>query len=278
MIKRFKSFITKAEAIVIINSALCFITAFIGVKAVIGLARFIIMRHFSAWVHLVNFDLICMNGKDARIWTHTSVISMYSVGVIVAAIMAILSLIAYYKLRKNKGLLKLFAFWFYVISLNQSLGVFLRDIPIKRDFYHALNWMYVPYELMIGLTIFVGVVLLILNGFNYRKALRLTTSTEYIRDNRSRRKTYAKIVMIPAILASMLLILLHFYKIYGYEILELVILIISLSTPYIVFLKGDIPKKIKIFKDEPTNQINSFAVIMGCSAIVVYFVVKFLFF
>lgn len=278
MINKFKFSKSRSEVLIIFNSALCFITAFIGVKAIIGLARFVIMRHFSAWVHLVNFDLICMNGKDARIWTHTSVISMYSVGVIVASILAIFSLIAYYKLKKFKGLLKLFAFWFYAIALNQSLGVFLRDIPIRRDFYHALNWMYTPYELMIGLTILAGIILLILNSFNYKKALRVAISTEHIRDNKSRRKTYANIVMIPALLSSIFLTLLHFYNIYTYEVTELVILLISLSTPYIIFFRGEIPRKIKIFKDETTDKLNYFALFMASSAIIGYFLVKFVFF
>lgn len=263
---------------IILNSVFCFISAFIMVKGIIGLSRFIMMRHFSAWVYLINFDLICMNGKDARIWTPLSVISMYSVGFIVAVVLAILGLVFFYKIRKTKGLLKLFGFWFYVIALNQSLGIFLRDIPIKRDLYHALNWMYVPYEIMIGITIFAGILLFILNGFNYKKALRVVHSTEIIRDNKNRRKTYAYIVMFPAIISVAFLLLLHFYNINAYEIIEFSVMLISLAVPYIVFLSGNIPKKIKILRDEPINQFNKNAMVMAFLFLIVFFVVKMIYF
>lgn len=263
---------------IVLNSVFCFISAFIMVKGIIGLSRFIMMRHFSAWVHLINFDLICMNGKDARIWTPLSVISMYSVGFIVAGGLAILGLIFFYKIRKTKGLLKLFGFWFYVIALNQSLGIFLRDIPIKRDLYHALNWMYVPYEIMIGITIFAGILLFILNGFNYKKALRLAPSSEMIRDNKNRRKIYACIVMLPAMISAVFLLLLHFYNIHVYEVTEFIILIVSLAAPYIIFLSGNIPKKIKILRNEPTNQLNKNAMGMAVLFLIGFFVVKTIYF
>ncbi len=262
----------------VLNSIFCFITAFMVVKGIIGLSRFVIMRHFSAWVHLVNFDLICMNGKDARIWTETSVISMYSVGFIVASALAIIGIIVYYKIKKTKGLLKLFTFWFYVIALNQSLGVFLRDIPIKRDLYHALNWMYVPYEFMIGLTVLSGIILFVLNGFNHRKALRVATSTEQIRDNKSRRKTYALIVVLPALISSIFLFFLHFYNMKVYGAIEFLILIISLLVPYAMFFRGEIPKKIKIFKEENTAKINSFFLTTSVLALIGYVFVKIVFF
>lgn len=268
----------KGKFNIILNSVFCFVSAFIMIKGIIALLRFIMMRHFSAWVHLINFDLICMNGKDARIWTPLSVISMYSVGFLAAAGLAVLGLVFFFKIRKKRGLLKLFAFWFYVIALNQSLGVFLRDIPIKRDLYHALNWMYVPYEFMIGLTIFAGIILFSLNGFNYKKALRVVHSTEIIRDNKNRRKTYAYIVMFPAIISVAFLLLLHFYNINAYEIIEFSVLLISLAVPYIVFLSGNIPKKIKILRDEPINQFNKNAMVMAFLFLIVFFVVKMIYF
>lgn len=276
--ERQKTNTNRGKINIILNSFFCFISAFIMIKGIIVLSRFIIMRQFSAWVHLINFDLICMNGEDARIWTPLSVVSIYGVGFFVAAFLAVLGLVFFYKIKRTKGLLKLFAFWFYVIALNQSLGVFLRDIPIKRDVYHALNWMYVPYEAMIGITVLAGIVLFILNGFNYKKALRVVPSTELIRDNKNRRKTYAYIVMFPAIISAVFLLLLHFYNIKVYEVAEFIILIISLAVPYIIFFSGSIPKKIKILKDEPTDLFNKNAMGMAVLFLIGFFVVKIIYF
>ena len=85
-----------------------------------------------------NFELDCITWMYSDFWTHTTVISIYLTGAIVAGLSAGAAYIIYRSVRMQKGLLKLWLSWIYVIAINQSIGVFLRDIPFKRDIYHAV--------------------------------------------------------------------------------------------------------------------------------------------
>lgn len=270
--------VTKEKMWFILNSTFCFVSAFIVVKGVIALSRYVMMRHFSAWVHLYNFDLICMNGTNARIWTTTSVISMYSVGFLVALVGVFVTLFLYRQFKSTKGLLKLFFIWSYIISLNQSLGIVIRDIPIRRELYHALNWMYFPFELMIIITIVAAIILFIVNGYNAKKFLRLANSSSEIRDNKNRRITYTQVALLPSIIGSAFILLLHVTLIETYEIVELFLIILFISVPYILFIKSKIPTKIKIYKEEKSKVKNVPLIVMTCFLLFSFFLIKIIYF
>lgn len=262
----------------ILNSTFYFLSAFIFVKGLVDVSRFIVMRYFHAWVHLLNFDLVCLNGPHANIWNQTSVIIMYGVGFLVSLLIFIFSTYLFQKFKSKLGTFKLFITWVYIISLNQSFGVIIRDIPLRREFYHALNWMYLPYAVMIAILIFAIILLFIFNNSNANKFLRVANSLNEIRDNKSRRKTYTQVALFPALLGSAFISLLHPLRIDVYEVIELFLIVFFLCVPYIMLFAGQIPSKIKIFKEEKSKVFNLSIILLFALLMTSFLIVKFVFF
>lgn len=263
---------------VLLNSTFCFLSAFLFVKGSIAFWRFIVMRYFDAWVNLDNFDIICLNGKYAKIWNHNSIISMYSVGFMVGLFLVFLGFYLYKQYKSKKGLLKLWFIWLYIISVNQSFGIIIRDIPLKRDIYHAFNWLSIPNELLIGMMILSVFLIIVIHGFSARKFLRLATSSLVLRDNKKRRVFYTQLVWVPALIGSLFTLIFHFWDIRDYELIELLILMLSLSIPYFLFISRESPKKIRILKGEPTDIKNISVITITSLFFVVFFIVKYLYF
>ncbi len=270
---------TKKEKIwFILNSTFCFLSAYILVKAIVDASRFIVMRHFKGWVHLINFDLFCLNGEESNIWTQTSVISIYGVGFVVSFVILIFSIYFFKKYKSQIGISKLFITWVYVVALNQSFGVIVRDIPLHREFYHAFNWMYLPYALMIVILVIAVVLLFIFNHSNANKFLRLATSTNEIRDNKSRRTTYTQVALFPALLGSVIISLLTPFRMDVYEIVELFLIVFYICVPYIMLLSGQIPNTIKIFKEEKSKVVNLPIILFFAFLLTSFYIVKFVYF
>jgi hypothetical protein len=256
---------------IVINSMFAFVSAFIFAKAIIALARFFVIRHFEGSTQMDNFELDCVTWKYSPFWTHTSVISIYLTGFFISLAMVFIAYFMYRYFRTNKGFLKLWFAWLYVISINQSVGLFLRDIPFKRDIYHALNWMYIPYGVMFTFAILTVIILYFTNIGNEIKFLRMTTSYDDILSNKLRSKLYTRIALLPAIFGSAFLLLIHFYNIQLFEITELVILIASIGLTYISFMKGELIVEFRIVKGEMSNKFNLFVLILFVLSLTAFF-------
>ncbi|HOS84316.1 MAG TPA: hypothetical protein PK199_05310, partial [Bacteroidales bacterium] len=76
-------------------------------------------------------------------WSQITVISIYSVTVIVAFCLYLLSKIFQKKIKLESSLKLLFC-WIQIILLFQSFGVIIKSIIIQQDFYYALLWLYIP--------------------------------------------------------------------------------------------------------------------------------------
>jgi hypothetical protein len=262
----------KNKAWVTINSIFAFVSAFIFVKAVVAVSRFLVIRYFNGSTQMENFEMDCITWMYSDFWTMTSVLSIYLIGLIVSANLIIISYVLYRYFRTHKGFLKLWFAWLYVISINQSIGLFIRDIPLKRDLFHALNWMYIPYAVMIVIAVISLPALFFTNIGNDIKFLRMAPSFDEILSNNSRRRFYTRIAFLPALFGSMILLLLHFYKIELFEISELLLLIASVSITYILFFKEELIVEFRIVKNEPSNKLSILMLILFiCSVIGFYF-------
>jgi hypothetical protein len=215
-----------------------------------------------------NFELDCITWMYSDFWTSTTVISIYITGAIVAGIAAVMAYAFYRFFRAQKGFAKLWLAWIYVISINQSIGVFLRDIPFKRDIFHALNWMYFPYWLMIAIAVLTIPALYFSNLGNDIKFLRMAPSFDDIASNRSRRRFFTRVALLPALFGSAFVLLMHFWDIKLFEITELLVLVVSLSVTYLLFRKEELIIEFRIVKSEPSDRINIF--IMALFAVSVF--------
>jgi hypothetical protein len=250
-----------------INSTLAFMSAFVVAKMTIGLARFVVMRHFDGSVIMRGYEILCVSWKYSPIWTYKSVISIYLTGFITALVLYILSNILYHKYKRNRGFLKLWLIWLIIIFINQSIGLFLRDIPFKRDLFHALQWMHLPYAIMIIFTIISIPLLIMTNLYNHAKFLRMTPTYDYILSKKRQRNFYALIAVIPAILGSFFLLAFNGFKFQSFQVIELFILIVSLGFSFILMLKGELTREIRIVKDEPSNR---FSLLLFVGSIIIF--------
>jgi len=229
VINTIKSFTDKKSKFwIILISTLCFIAAFIFAKGLIGFARFIIIHYFGGSFHLDNFDLVCVEHANSSIWTHKSVISIYSIGLLAALFMALVSFVFYKWTKNQKGIVNLWFLWLYVIALNQALGKLFVDVILKRDFYHALNWMYIPYQFMYVIAAPSIVLLSIVISYNRKRFIRIATSQKGIKSKKFHHNKYTYISLVPAIIGTALLLMSHVTNIHRFEVFEMLIIIITL--------------------------------------------------
>ncbi len=261
----------KSKIWISINSFFAFVSAFIIMKGISAISRFIIIRYFNGSTQMDNFEMDCITWKYSAFWTQTTVISIYTIGFFVCLATALISYALYRHNRAKKGFLKLWFSWLFVIAVNQSVGLFLRDIPLKRDIYHALNWMYIPYGIMIVITVLTIPALYFLNIGNDIKFLRMAPAFDDIVSNRSRRGFYTRIALIPAVAGSVFLLLMHFYNIQLFEISELLLLIISICITYIMFIKDELIIEFRIVKNENSNNFNLFVLMLFIVSVAAFY-------
>lgn len=254
-----------------INSFFAFVSAFIVMKGIIAISRFIIIRYFDGSTQMDNFELDCITWKYSSFWTQTTVISIYTIGLFAGLSTILLSYALYRHYRIRRGFVKLWFSWLFVIAINQSVGLFIRDIPFKRDLYHALNWMYLPYGIMIAISVLTVPALYFLNIGNDIKFLRMAPGFDDIISNRSRRGFYTRIALIPAVAGSAFLLLMHFYNIQLFEISELLLLIISICVTYIMFIKDELIVEFRIVKNENSNNFNLFVLILFIVSVAAFY-------
>ncbi len=239
---------------IIINSFLAFVSAFIFIKAVIIFTKFIVIRYFGGSTQLENFEMECVTWSYSSFWTTESVISIYLIGFFVSLILILISIFLFKKFKTVRGFIKLWFSWLYVFAVNQSIGMFLRDIPFERDIYHALNWMFIPYALMIVIAVLSLPLLFAMNYGNDIRFLRMAPSFDNIISNRRRRFFYTNVALIPSVLGSMFILLLHLYGINLFEIVEKLLIIFAILIAYMRFTKDDLIVEFHIVKDEPINK------------------------
>jgi hypothetical protein len=261
----------KNKVWITINSIFAFVSAFIFIKAIVAFARFVIILYFNGSTQMTNFEMDCITWMYSEFWTTTTVLSIYMIGLIISANLIIISYVLYRNFRTIKGFLKLWFAWLYVISINQSIGLFIRDIPFKRDLYHALNWMYIPYGVMFGIAVLTVPALYFTNLGNDIKFLRMAPSFDDILSNAQRRRFFTRIAFLPALLGSAIILLMHFNRIQLFEIAELLLIIASILVSYVIFRKDELIVEFRIVKNEPTNKFNVFMFTLFVLAIGAYY-------
>lgn len=268
----------KNKSWIIINSFLAFVSAFIFIKAVIVFTKFLVIRYFGGSTQMENFEMECVTWTYSSFWTNASVISIYLIGFFVSLLLILISIFLFRKFKTVRGFIKLWFSWLYVFAVNQSIGVFLRDIPFKRDIYHALNWMFIPYALMIVIAVLSVPLLFALNYGNDIRFLRMAPSFDNIISNRHRRRFYTQVALIPSVLGSLFILLLHFYRINLFEIVEKLLIIFAILIAYTRFSKKDLIFEFHIVKNEPMNKPSLLLIVMFIVALFSFLFLKNIFF
>ena len=115
---------------------------------------------------------------------------------------------------------------------------------------------------MIVIAVLTVPALYFANLGNDIKFLRMAPSFDDIASNRSRRRFFTRVVMLPAFFGSLFVLLLHFWDIQLFEITEALILLVSLSVTYLLFRKEELIVEFRIVKSEPSDRFNLFVMVL----------------
>lgn len=101
---------------------------------------------------------------SSKLWTHSSVIGIYSVPLIILLIIIIFSFKGFYPNRfKLRSPFKLFLIWTYIHAFNLFFGGLGIGVILKEGAGYVPRWMGVPEPLIFGFSI-LGFFLLAING------------------------------------------------------------------------------------------------------------------
>ncbi|MGM0650289.1 MAG: hypothetical protein ACQES1_07270 [Bacteroidota bacterium] len=263
---------------IFINSLLAFISAYIFVKAVIILVRFVIIRFFDGDLQLTNFEMECVSPPYSNIWTSFSVKTIYLSGFLISGILIPVAYGFYKRFQSEKGLVKLWFVWVYVIAISQSFGVFIRDIPFSRDIYHALHWTYISYGGMLGFIVVSLPALFFLNYMNIIRFMKMAPSSEYLKTTALKRKFYNRIALLPALFGSLLIIAINYKTLQAFEVVEKLVILLCVAIPYLHFLKKKLELNFLRVKNDTTDQFNPFVLLAFLFAVIGYYVIKTIYF
>lgn len=261
------------EFIMVANSTLCLISAFIFAKFVIGLVRYLTINYFGGEIEIANFDVNCVT-KDPTFWTIKRIMVTYSIGVITSSLMIVGSLYSFNKFKYMRGLTKLWFLWLYVVSVVLTLGTIAKDIMLRRDFYWTVVYMFLPQPALYMIVFIASVGLLVVGYFFHRKFLRFSISLELVRTRRQRMELYTFIAVVPVIVVTYVLIFIHFYHLRIYELTEALILIITVFVPYLRVYRDN--KPINLLKNETTNVFNYKALLLAIGGVILFYVINIL--
>ena len=74
-------------------------------------------------------------------WRQSTVLSVYGTGPLLLAGLAVLALGAFWKLRRQRGLLKLLLLWVAFVAFNHVLAGLLADTVTQSGFWYVPNWL-----------------------------------------------------------------------------------------------------------------------------------------
>jgi hypothetical protein len=261
------------EFIMVVNSTMCLISAFIFAKLLIGLVRYFTINYFGGEIEIVNFDVNCIT-RDQVFWTTKRILIIYSVGVMTSSLLIFGSLYSFNKFKYMRGLTKLWFLWLYVVSVVLTLGTISKDIMLRRDFYWTVVYMYIPRNVNFFIVFLSSVGLLVVGYFFYRKFLRFSISLDLVKTRRQRMELYTVVAVIPIIISTYILVFMHFYHIRIYEITEALILIIAVFVPYLRVYRDN--KPINLLKNERTNIFSKKALFLAIGSFILFYIINFL--
>ena len=258
----------------ILNSFFLFVSAYIITKLSLAFVKFIVIRSFGGKTLFKGFYMECVNHSSSPIWTQVSVLSIYLANFITALLIGIFSYILYTYFKRLKGFMKLWLLWVYIIAVNQSLGSFIRDIPFKRDIFHALNWMYIPYEAMVVFSALTIIPIFFIYRNNLIKFLRMSSGKVDFLLLPNRRKFYSLIGLIPGLLGLGFILLTHIHKIKAYEYIEVGLFLFALLIPYLFLLKKQIFNDFRIAKGNKPGAFSIITMLAFVISVATYFYLK----
>lgn len=203
--------------IILFNSTAYFILAFIFIQIVTQLLQYIVAAQFDYGVLLKPWGIYYNITSDR--WTIDSVKTLYSIKPVSSLIIGIVMLIISGNLKELEGSAKLFVIWLAVHGLSGFFGAVFFGTLMTRGFGHVLVYMYLSDTARMVFVILAGGVLLAM-GVIVRAHFLLSANIYYNKlPVRHTRQFINWNVFLPALLATLFIVLLRLPGAPTYEIL-----------------------------------------------------------
>jgi hypothetical protein len=143
-------------------------------------------------------------------WSFDSVKVIFSSGVVLAFIIALLCLIVYLKALELDGLLRLFFLWGFIHSINLFLGSVMMGAFIFEGFGYVLSWMYLQDTAKM-IILFLCLFLILAAGSLMTRPYLYSANTYYNQLTAEMRPSFRKYQFLyPYLIGTAIIFLLRF--------------------------------------------------------------------
>ena len=229
-----------------INSLGIFLSSFFLVKISIILVKLFTSWGFNIDTKLVNFRLMGISPASSDVWTTPSVFSFYSVDIYVSIFFLVLSLISFKQSSGKSTKTAVGYLWLGFSAMHSIFAGIMAGIVTKSNVFHFLQWMYIPYFVMMPVAIAMP-LFMFGSGWVYNRNFLITMpATVTSIDLKASRTIMFYSFFLPVIAGLILLTITVSFNFKRYDFYELFSLII-LAFPSMLYLN---------FKDQGRRSYN----------------------
>lgn len=122
-----------------LNATACYLLAWLLVNGLYQTAQAVMARraHVPGRWDLAGLHFTLPNSG----WQQSMVLSVYGTGPLLVLALAMLALGAFWKLRRQRGLVKQLLFWVALVAFNQVLAGLLADTVTQSGWWYVPNWL-----------------------------------------------------------------------------------------------------------------------------------------
>ncbi|MBI4944990.1 MAG: hypothetical protein HY840_01160 [Bacteroidetes bacterium] len=190
--------------IAFVNNTVLFTLTFFIVYIVYNLSIGAVAKLFGVNVLFSNYTIAANSSKSDI----SSVVLIFLSGPVSLAILGIVFYTLFTKMKRKKGIMKIFFLWGYLNAFNMLLGFFVIGILTESGF-GEITWRFSDVTKI--LLMFLSLLIIVLIGNTNSKYFFTTTFSKTFIENRRKRLMFIILeVILPFIIGSLLFILVNF--------------------------------------------------------------------
>ncbi len=242
---------TKQRVNLFINTTFLFVASWLSIKLLLIIGKIFVAGIFNIeWIYN-GYSIFPISPSNSEVWTYLSVISFFSVDLILLLCIAAVCIVFLFFKKINNKQKEPYLYWVLITTLLVLFSNVISGVLTKTNLYYVLNWLHVSYSIMI-LTVmpffFIGIG--ILTWISYQYLIAVTTKVVSEKINHFYISTYKHLspVGIIGLLLLYIPVIFTFNKYLYTELVLSIILVIGIG----------LVKKIKNrqFYDSFTNKVN----------------------
>ena len=259
---------------ILLSSLGVFLFSFICIKVVIILSKYIVAWIFGIDTFLVSFRLMGISPSYSQVWSVTSVYAFYSIELIVPLIFYLAALSLLIRNTKKHTNVKVFYLWLGFTSFYIFFASIIAGIVTKTNIFHFLQWIYIPYYIMMLIAVLIFVVSIVF-AFFYNKKFIIVSPIEEP-DMPTQRTIMYYSVFLPLLIAIITLSVTIMFSFHKYELCELMVLF-TMAMPAVLYFFPINVYYASTFSYSAKHRPSLFFGLLGCSSFLLIGLIKILF-